>query len=338
LSEHILTFDGTGLSGEAIITHRDDMITLPGGRFFMGSDSHYPEERPMREIEVDGFLIDRHMVSNCDFARFVDDTGYVTLAEKAPKPEDYPGALPEMLQPASLVFTMTDGPVPLDNHFQWWAFVQGADWRHPYGPESSLEGLEDHPVVHVAYEDAEAYARWAGKQLPTEAQWEYAARGGLEKLDYVWGDELAPGGKHRANTWQGNFPFENSEEDGFTRTSPRASYPPNDFGLYDMIGNAWEWTADWWGVSIPGQERSCCVPKNPRGAAIAASYDPRQPQIRIPRKVLKGGSHLCAPSYCRRYRPAARHAQPIDSSSSHIGFRCVIGPQSAAIGPCVMKE
>jgi sulfatase modifying factor 1 len=306
------------------MTIHPDMIPLPGGRFFMGSDSHYPEEKPQREVEVDGFKIDRYMVSNAEFASFVDETGYVTLAEKAPKAEDYPGALPEMLQPASLVFTMTDGPVPLNNHFQWWAFVAGADWRHPFGPDSTIAGMEDHPVVHVAHEDAEAYAVWAGKQLPTEAEWEYAARGGRDRLEYVWGDELAPGGKHMANTWQGNFPYENSEEDGYTLTSPRGSYPPNDFGLFDMIGNAWEWTADWWGVTAPGQKKSCCVPKNPRGAAVTASFDPRQPQIHIPRKVLKGGSHLCAASYCRRYRPAARHAQQVDSSTSHIGFRCVV--------------
>jgi formylglycine-generating enzyme required for sulfatase activity len=306
------------------MTTDPDMIALPGGRFFMGSDNHYPEEKPQREVEVGPFAIDRYMVRNRDFAIFVAETGHVTTAEKIPNAEDYPGALPEMLKPASLVFIMTPGPVPLNNHFQWWDFVFGADWRHPTGPGSSIEGMEDHPVVHVSYEDARAYAEWAGKDLPTEAEWEYAARGGLEKAEFAWGDDLVPSGKHHANIWQGRFPFENSEEDGYTRTSPVGSYPANGHGLFDMIGNAWEWTADWYGIQGPVQKKSCCVPSNPRGAKMEDSYDPREPQIRIPRKVLKGGSHLCAPSYCRRYRPAARHAQPVDSSTSHIGFRCVM--------------
>jgi sulfatase modifying factor 1 len=300
-----------------------DMIALPGGRFFMGSNDHYPEEKPQREVEVSPFAIDRHMVRNRDFAIFVKETGHVTTAEKVPNAADYPGALPEMLKPASLVFTMTPGPVPLNNHFQWWDFVFGADWRHPTGPGSSIEGMEDHPVVHVSYEDAHAYATWAGKHLPTEAEWEYAARGGMEKAEFAWGSELVPNGQHHANIWQGRFPYENSEEDGYTRTSPVGAYPANGYGLFDMIGNAWEWTSDWYGIQDPVQKRGCCVPANPRGAKMEDSYDPREPEIRIPRKVLKGGSHLCAHSYCRRYRPAARHAQPIDSSTSHIGFRCV---------------
>ena len=307
----------------------EGMVWVPGGRFTMGSDEHYPEEKPARQVEVDGFHIDRTMVTNREFARFVEATGHVTLAEIAPKAEDYPGALPELLRPASLVFTPTDGPVPLDNHFNWWSWCFDADWRHPQGPGSSLEGLEDHPVVHVAHADAEAYAAWAGKALPTEAEWEFAARGGLEGAEFAWGDELVPPQGHQANTWQGRFPFENTEEDGYARTSPVGAYPANGYGLLDMIGNAWEWTQDWFSVTgdAPAKPvKSCCVPKNPRGARREDSFDPRTPDIRIPQKVLKGGSHLCAPSYCRRYRPAARHAQPTDSSTSHIGFRCVVRP------------
>jgi len=307
-----------------ILSGQTDMVRLPGGRFTMGSDHHYPEERPARPVEVSGFLIDRHMVTNRAFAEFVAETGHITLAEIAPKAEDYPGAQPEMLKPASLVFVPTPGPVPLDNHFNWWAWTFGADWRHPTGPDSDITGMEDHPVVHVAFEDAQAYAAWAGKSLPTEAEWEYAARGGLEGKEFAWGDELVPPDGHRANTWQGNFPYENTMDDGYVRTSPVGVYPPNDFGLSDMIGNAWEWTDDWFGVAADKPQKSCCVPKNPRGVRREDSFDPRTPDIRIPQKVLKGGSHLCAPSYCRRYRPAARHAQPIDSSTSHIGFRCVI--------------
>lgn len=302
----------------------DDMIDLPGGRFSMGSDDHYVEEKPVREVEVGPFRIDRTMVTNRQFARFVEATGHVTLAEIAPRAEDYPGANPDMLKPASLVFTPTSGPVPLDNFYQWWAWTFGADWRHPTGPGSSIEGLDDHPVVHVAHTDAEAYAAWAGKSLPTEAEWEYAARGGMHGTEFAWGDELVPESGHQANIWQGNFPYENTEEDGYTRTSPVGTFPPNGFGLFDMIGNAWEWTSDWFGVSSGEPQRRCCIPKNPRGAKREDSFDPRTPEIKIPQKVLKGGSHLCAPSYCRRYRPAARHAQPIDSSTSHIGFRCVV--------------
>jgi len=302
----------------------EDMVRLPGGRFTMGSDLHYLEERPARVVEVDSFQIDRTMVTNRQFAEFVGATGYVTLAEKVPKAEDYPGALPEMLQAGSLVFKQTSAPVPLDNHYNWWDWVFGADWRHPTGPGSSIEGMDDHPVVHVAFEDAQAFAGWAGKELPSEAEWEYAARGGLEGKEFAWGDELVPAEGHMANIWQGKFPYQNTEEDGYTRTSPVGSYPPNGFGLFDMIGNAWEWTDDWFGTGAAAPKKSCCVPRNPRGVQPEESFDPRMPEIRIPQKVLKGGSHLCAPSYCRRYRPAARHAQTVDSSTSHIGFRCII--------------
>jgi formylglycine-generating enzyme required for sulfatase activity len=309
----------------------DGMIWLPGGRFRMGSDAHYTEEAPAHDVEVSGFWIDRTQVTNRQFAAFVAETGHVTLAEKLPDAADYPGALPEMLVAASLVFTPPPGPVRLDDWSQWWAWVAGADWRHPTGPDSSLDGLEDHPVVHVATADAEAYAAWAGKALPTEAEWEYAAWGGRTGDEFAWGAELEPGGKHMANVWQGPFPHGNSAADGYVRTSPVGAFPPNGFGLSDMIGNVWEWTADWYSDRhVVTPKASCCVPRNPRGAAAEGSLDPAMPQIHIPRRVLKGGSHLCAPSYCRRYRPAARHAQAIDSSTSHIGFRCIRRVEDAA--------
>ncbi|MBV8403185.1 MAG: formylglycine-generating enzyme family protein [Gammaproteobacteria bacterium] len=301
------------------------MIRVTGGEFLMGSEHHYPEERPVHRVQVDGFWIDRTPVTNREFRRFVESTGYVTFAEIAPDPRDYPGALPHMLKAGSLVFTPPRGAVDLRDWSQWWQFRFGAFWRRPSGPGSSLAGLEEHPVVHVAYRDAEAYARWAGKELPTEAEWEFAARGGLDGAEYAWGDEFTPGQRHMANTWQGEFPHENTRADGFARTSPVTAYPPNGYGLYDMIGNVWEWTTDWYGarheVSPAG---ACCAAKNPRGAAEQGSYDACMPAIRIPRKVLKGGSHLCAPNYCRRYRPAARHAEPIDTSTGHVGFRCII--------------
>lgn len=303
------------------------MRLVPGGAFLMGSERFYPEERPVREVRVDPFWIDVLPVTNRDFAAFVEATGYVTVAEVAPDPREYPGMSPEMARPGSLVFTRTTGPVDLQDYSRWWSFRFGADWRHPEGLDSDLSALWDHPVVHVAYPDAEAYARWAGKMLPTEAEWEFAARGGLDGCDYAWGDELAPDGAMLANYWQGAFPYANDLLDGWERTSPVGYYPPNAYGLYDMIGNIWEWTADWW--SMPQRHRkpfkgACCVPANPRGGKERESYDPSMPDVRIGRKVLKGGSHLCAASYCQRYRPAARHAQAVDSSTSHIGFRCVL--------------
>jgi formylglycine-generating enzyme required for sulfatase activity len=297
---------------------RANMIWIPGGAFAMGADNFYPEEAPVRHAEVEGFWIDAHPVTNRAFARFVEETGWVTSAELAPDAADYPDALPEQLVPASLVFTPTRGPVNLRDVSQWWRYVHGADWRHPYGPDSSLDGLLDHPVVHVAWRDVEAYARWAGAELPREAEWEFAARGGLDGADYAWGDEFQPGEKPLANVWQGRFPFENLATDGWTRTSPVGAFPPNGYGLSDMIGNVWEWTSDWWSTQSMRTDQ-CCALKDPR----VASIDARDP-CRIPRKVLKGGSHLCAPSYCQRYRPAARHAHPIDTSTSHIGFRCVV--------------
>ena len=302
---------------------RDDMVHLPGGTFRMGSDQHYPEEAPAHFVKVDAFWIDRTPITNRQFREFVDATGHVTFAEIAPDPKDYPGALPEMLHPASLVFTPPGRPVDLRNFYNWWQFQRDANWRQPYGPGSSIEGLDDHPVVHVAFADVEAYAAWAGKELPTEAEWEFAARGGLDGAEYAWGAEFTPAGRHMANTWQGAFPNENLKADGYERTSPVTAFAPNGFGLHDMIGNVWEWTRDWYSARHADVAQSpCCAAVNPRGAAEDASYDPREPN-RIPRKVLKGGSHLCAPNYCRRYRPAARHAQPVDTSTSHCGFRLV---------------
>jgi formylglycine-generating enzyme required for sulfatase activity len=305
-------------------TSSDGVVWIPGRTFLMGSGRHYPEEAPAHEVHVDGFWIDRTPVTNRQFTRFVEATGYVTLAEKAPDAEDYPGALPHMLEAGSLVFVAPGRPVDLRRFENWWTFMFGANWRRPDGPSSSIVELGEHPVVHVAYRDVEAYAAWAGKALPTEAEWECAARGGLDGAEFAWGDELAPGGRHLANTWQGAFPNENLKLDGWDRTSPVESFPPNGYGLYDMIGNVWEWTADWY---APQHEvdpaHPCCAAHDPRGGREDGSYDPSQPHIRIARKVLKGGSHLCAPNYCRRYRPAARHAQPVDTSTSHVGFRCV---------------
>jgi len=301
----------------------DGMVWIPGGTFAMGSDQHYPEEAPAHKVKVRGFWMDPHTVTNREFARFVEATNHVTLAERPADPALYPGAKPELLIPSSVVFQKTAGPVDLRNPYNWWTYVPGADWRHPRGPESTLEGLLDHPVVHVAFEDAEAYARWAGKELPTEAEWEFAARGGLEGAEFVWGDEFTPGGKSMANTWQGRFPWENLLEDGHEWTARVGSFPANGYGLHDMAGNVWEWTTDWF--QDHGKiQRSCCTLDNPRGGEAESSVDPRTPNVRIPRRVMKGGSYLCAPNYCRRYRPAARMAQPVDTSTCHLGFRCII--------------
>jgi formylglycine-generating enzyme required for sulfatase activity len=305
---------------------RPDIVWIAGGTFRMGSDRHYPEEAPAHRVTVSGFWMDRTPVTNRQFRAFVNATGYLTFAEIAPDPKDYPGALPHMLKPGSLVFAPPRHRIAdLSDWSQWWKFRFGASWRHPYGPDSSIRGRDEHPVVHIAYEDALAYAKWAGKGLPTEAEWEFAARGGLEDTEFAWGDELTPGGKHLANTWQGEFPRQNLLQDGYRGTSPVAAFPPNGYGLHDMIGNAWEWTSDWYAPRHEADApKACCIPENPRGPRQDASYDPCQPNIRIPRKVLKGGSHLCAPNYCRRYRPAARHAQPVDTSTCHVGFRCVV--------------
>jgi formylglycine-generating enzyme required for sulfatase activity len=301
-----------------------DMNWISGGSFLMGSNCHYPEEAPQHRVCVEGFFIDRYPVTNHQFAAFADTTNYVTVAERPLNPAEYPGALAEMLAPGSLVFHRTEGPVDLRDIRNWWTWTPGASWRHPEGRGSTITGRMDHPVVQVAFEDAEAYARWAGKELPSEAEWEFAARGGLDGAEFVWGNELAPGGRQMANMWQGEFPWQNLCADGFEGTSPVGAFPPNGYGLYDMAGNVWQWTMDWFSARHPASGANpCCIPENPRGASVHDSYDPAQPQTRIPRKVVKGGSFLCAANYCWRYRPAARHAQMIDSGMSHIGFRCI---------------
>jgi sulfatase modifying factor 1 len=299
-----------------------NMVWIPGGTFLMGSDEHYPEEAPAHKVSVAGFWIDRYTVTNRDFRLFVEATGHQTLAERPANEADYPGALPDLLLPSSVVFKKALRAVDLRDTHNWWTYVAGADWRHPGGPERSIEGLDEHPVVHVAFEDAQAYANWIGKTLPTEADWEFAARGGLAGAEFVWGDEFMPDGKPMANTWQGEFPWQNLMQDGYEGTAPVGSFPPNAYGLYDMAGNVWEWTTDWY-QDHKLIQRSCCTLENPRGAKRDDSIDPRTPKILIPRKVMKGGSHLCAPNYCQRYRPAARMAQPIDTSISHLGFRCI---------------
>lgn len=302
----------------------EDMVWIPGGSFLMGSDLHYPEEAPVHRVTVDGFWMERHEVTNARFARFVAETGHVTDAERSADPSAYPGAQPEMLVPSSVVFVKPRQRVDLRNYFNWWAYVPGADWRHPEGPASSIARRQDHPVVHVTFADAAAYARWAGRELPTEAEWELAARGGLDGAEYGWGDELFPDGRYMANTWQGEFPIQNNVEDGFEGTAPVGSFPPNGYGLHDTIGNVWEWTTDWYDSHHRGAGGCCAATHNPRGGAQDASFDPRTPEVRIPRKVMKGGSFLCAPNYCRRYRPAARMGQPIDTSTCHLGFRCMV--------------
>ena len=288
------------------------MTWVPPGAFAMGSDAFYPEERPVRRVEVDGFWIDRQPVTVAQFGRFVGETGYVTVAERPLDPADYPEADPADLVPGSLVFHKTPGPVDLGDVHSWWRYVPGAFWRQPEGPGSTAAGRQRHPVTHIAYEDAASYAAWAGKGLATESEWERAARGGLEGAIFAWGDEISPGGRLMANTWQGEFPWQNLRADGYEGTSPVGNFAPNGYGLYDMTGNVWEWTADHWAThdGQPG-EHACCAPGVLRGE-------------RIPRRVIKGGSHLCAPNYCLRFRPAARQGEAVDTSTTHIGFRCVL--------------
>ena len=303
------------------------MVEIRAGGFRIGSADFYPEESPVRAIEVSGFAIDRGPVSVAEFTRFVEDTGYVTFAERAPDPAEYPDADPSLLVAGSAVFQPTPQPVPLNDPSRWWAYVPGASWRHPWGPSSDNSERQDHPVTHVAYEDAQAFAEWAGKELPTEAEWEYAARGGLDGAKFAWGDEPRPGGELMANSWQGDFPWRNSGAKGWRGTTPVGLFPANGYGLYDVTGNVWEWTSDYYsprGAAAEATASPCCnVPTNPRIETPDASYDVGNPGAHIPRRVVKGGSHLCAPSYCLRYRPAARQPEAIDTSTSHIGFRCV---------------
>lgn len=317
-------------------TRPKDMVWVPGGSFRMGSDRFYPEERPVRRVEVDGFWMDEHLVTVAEFRRFVKATGYVTVAERPPDPTEYPDADPSLLHPGSLVFHPPPGPVNLREPTRWWRYIPGANWRHPRGPVSTLDGLDRHPVTHVAAEDAGAYAAWAGKELPTEAEWEFAARGGLDGTVFTWGDDPEPGGKVMANTWRGEFPWQDLKTGRWHRTTPVKSFPPNGYGLYDMAGNAWEWTSDYFvarpagGTQHAGRAQpadragpACCTPRNPRVTSAEDSLVPGQPGAHIPRRVIKGGSHLCAPNYCLRYRPAARQGEAVDTSTSHIGFRCI---------------
>ncbi len=322
-SESALGSAGARAAGQPPAKH---MVWIPGGEFLMGSEDFYPEECPVHRVRVDGFWMDDHPVTVAEFRRFVKATGHVTWAERAPDPEDYPDADPQLMVPGSLVFQPTSGPVDLNNYLNWWTWAPGADWRHPEGPDSTVHGRELHPVTHVAYADALAYAAWAGKQLPTEAQWECAARGGLEGKIFCWGDEFAPRGKMMANTWQGEFPWQNLLLDRFERTSPVKHFPPNGYGLYDMAGNVWEWTTDYFTPRHPDEvDHPCCSPQNPRVTTPEHSYDQCAPGSYVPRRVTKGGSHLCAPNYCLRYRPAARQGEAIDTTTSHIGFRCIVG-------------
>jgi len=288
----------------------NELVWIPPQTAVLGSERHYAEEGPVRRVGVDGFWIQSHQVTNTDFAEFIAATGYLTIGERPLNPADYPGAPEENVQPGSMVFTRTRGPVDLRHLNLWWTWTPGASWRHPVGPHSSIDKRADHPVVHVAYEDAEAYASWAGLSLPTEAEWETAARGGLEGTTYTWGDEPEQPGQPLANYWHGDFPWR--PDRGYGRTTAVGSFPPNAYGLVDMAGNVWEWTTDWYADTRA--DDSCCE---------AGSYDPNQPQFPVPRKVVKGGSFLCADNYCLRYRPAARRPQPVDTGMSHIGFRCI---------------
>lgn len=287
-----------------------DLVWIPAQTATVGSDTQYPEEAPARKVRVDGFWMQTRQVTNAEFGAFVADTGYVTVAERPPNPDDYPGAPPENLQPGSMVFRRTAGPVDLRHLSQWWVWTPGACWNHPRGPRSSTSGRADHPVVHISFDDAAAYADWANLALPNEVQWEVAARGGLDGATYTWGDDPESAGQRLANYWHGEFPY--LPDTGYGTTQPVGSFAPNGYGLFDMAGNVWEWTTDWW--TDTRAVESCCA---------ADSYDPNQPQFQIGRKALKGGSFLCADNYCLRYRPAARRPQMVDTGMSHVGFRCI---------------
>ena len=297
----------------------EGMVWIPGGEFWMGADD-FPDAKPWHLVYVDGFWMDKTEVTNGQFEKFVKATKYVTVAERTPRAEDFPGAPPENLVAGSVVFSPPATPVPLDNHFRWWSYVKGANWRHPEGPQSSITKRGTHPVVHIAYEDALAYAKWAGGRLPTEAEFEFAQRGGLDRKAYAWGDELKPGGKFMANTFQGHFPDKNTTEDGFASAAPAAAFPPNGYGLYDVAGNVWEWTSDWYRhdyyttLTVQGT-----VVRNPQGPAD--SFDPSEPGTK--KKVHKGGSYLCTDQYCARYIAGGRGKGEPDTGTNHVGFRLV---------------
>ena len=309
------------------------MTWIPGGEFSMGAAQHMNEmnavgmqatldSRPIHRVYVDGFFMDKTDVTNAQFSGFVKATHYVTVAERKPDAKDFPGAPPENLVAGSVVFVPPDHPVPLDNHFRWWSYVPGADWRHPLGPRSSIAGKGNYPVVQIAYEDALAYARWAGKRLPTEAEWEFAARGGLSGKLYAWGDEFRPHGKWMANTHQGHFPDKDTGEDKFVGLAPVAQFPANGYGLYDMAGNVWQWTSDWYRPDYYQQFKAGGVARNPQGPD--SSFDPSEPGQ--PKKVHRGGSFLCTDQYCSRYMVGTRGKGEPDTGTNHLGFRCVMTP------------
>jgi sulfatase modifying factor 1 len=307
-------------SGAAPAAAPEGMVWIPGGEFSMGcEDAEMRDSRPFHRVAIDGYWMDRTEVTNEEFARFVKATGYVTVAERQLDPKDFPGVPPQNLVPGSAVFVPPDGAISLNNHYQWWRYIAGANWRHPEGPESDLKGKEKHPVVHIVYADAEAYAKWAGKRLPTEAEFEFAARGGLDRKRFVWGDEFKPGGKFQANTFQGHFPGNNTGADGFAATAPVGTFTPNGFGLVDMAGNVWEWTSDWYRSdyyqTLAATQQ---VTRNPQGPAD--SYDPAEPAVK--KRVHKGGSFLCTDEYCTRYMPGARGKGEPDIGASNLGFRC----------------
>jgi formylglycine-generating enzyme required for sulfatase activity len=303
------------------VTAPPGMVWIPGGEFTMGSDNpKMRDAQPLHRILVDGFWMDQTSVTNEQFQQFVETTGYVTVAERTPQAKDFPGAPPENLVAGSVVFAPPKGPVSLDNHLQWWSYVKGANWRHPEGPGSDLQGRAKHPVLQVAWEDAVAYAKWAGKRLPTEAEFEFAARGGLERKKYAWGDEMKPDGKWMANIWQGRFPYENTEEDGFRATAPVASFPANGYGLYDMAGNVWQWCSDWYRHDYYRTLAAGAAPaRNPQGPSD--SSDPAEP--RVAKRVMRGGSYLCTDQYCTAYEVGARGKGAVDTGTNHLGFRCV---------------
>jgi formylglycine-generating enzyme required for sulfatase activity len=306
------------------------MVWIPGGEFSMGAQNIGEmndigmqatfDSRPVHRVYVDGFFMDRTDVTNRQFAEFVKATGYVTVAERKPDAKDFPGAPPENLIAGSVVFSPPHHPVPLNNHFQWWSYVAGANWRHPLGPDSSVSGKENYPVVHIAYQDALAYAKWAGKRLPTEAEWEFAARGGLSGKLYSWGNEFRPNGKWMANTHQGHFPEKDTGEDKFVGIAPVAQFPPNGYGLYDMAGNVWQWTADWYRPDYYQQLKAAGVARNPQGPD--SSFDPSEPGQA--KKVHRGGSFLCTDQYCSRYMVGTRGKGEVDTGTNHLGFRCVM--------------
>jgi formylglycine-generating enzyme required for sulfatase activity len=296
----------------------DGMVWIPGGRFWMGTD-HMEDAQPVHEVEVKGFWIDRTDVTNEEFARFVKETGYVTIAERPLDPKEFPNLAPDDLAPGSVVFTPPAHPVSLDHPLAWWQFVRGANWRHPEGPNSDLRGKEKYPVVHVAWPDAVAYAKWAGKRLPTEAEWEFAARGGLDRQNYVWGNKLKPGGNWKANTFQGHFPDHNTSEDGYVGIAPVASFEANGYGLYDMSGNVWQWVSDWYRPDYYAKLQRDEVTNNPQGPPD--SFDPQE--VGVAKRVQKGGSFLCTDQYCERYMPGARSKGDPETGTNHLGFRCV---------------